>query len=131
MRRKTLYVISGNTKAPFLRGFLTQSLIDAGLNFEDAYDIANLMRDRFKSQKSITAKKLKQLVYEHLNANFGEEVAKRYLDDTFQVAIPDYTYTDIIDLLNALITDNKLSGESKMYALGIQRELNKLTKGNT
>jgi len=82
VKRRTLYIISGDTKVPFLRGFLTQSLIDAGLNFEDAYGIANLMRDKLKTLKNVTTKKLKQLVCEHLKANFGEEVAKRYLSPT-------------------------------------------------
>lgn len=79
MSRKTIYIISGDTKVPFLRGFLTQSLIESGLTFEDAYGIANLMHDKLRNQKSITTKKLKQLVYVHLKTNFGEQVAKRYI----------------------------------------------------
>lgn len=82
MKEKTIYVTSEETKVPFLRGFLTQSLIDAGLNFDEAYGVANQIRDKLKEQNSISKKKLKKIVAELLKQQFGEEVAQRYIYHT-------------------------------------------------
>jgi len=82
VKKKTLYVTSGKMKMPFLRGFLTQSLIEAGLNFEESYGIAIHIQDKLKEQKSIARKKLKKIVAELLKQKFGEEAAQRYIYHT-------------------------------------------------
>ncbi len=49
-----------NEEVPFLRGILIRSLLDAGLSFEDAYEMATTVRDELASTKSITSEELQQ-----------------------------------------------------------------------
>ena len=79
MAKKPIYVVLGETKIPFLRGILTQSLLDVGLNFKEAYAIANKTRNKLKDQTNITRKKIKKIVIELLRKEFGEEVALGYI----------------------------------------------------
>jgi 2-phosphoglycerate kinase len=43
-----------NTRVPFLRGILTRSLLDAGLAFEDAFELATQARDELSVKDEIT-----------------------------------------------------------------------------
>ena len=51
-----------DTKVPFLRGILTRSLQDAGLDFEEAYDLASDVRDSLSSQSRIGTNELRERV---------------------------------------------------------------------
>jgi len=51
------------TRIPFLRGILTRSLLDAGLEFEDAFELATGVRDRLSSQAEVTSDTIRDLVF--------------------------------------------------------------------
>jgi 2-phosphoglycerate kinase len=67
-----------DTKVPFLRGILTRSLQDAGLDFEEAYDLASDVRDSLSSQSSIGTKELRERVAARLREVHGDYLANRY-----------------------------------------------------
>ncbi len=43
-----------NTRVPFLRGILIRSLLDAGLSFEDALDLATVVREELSDKPEVT-----------------------------------------------------------------------------
>ncbi len=63
---------------PFLRGMLTRSLQEAGLSFEEAYELASSIRDELSNKAKITRQELRKLVKERLKNRYGEEAAARY-----------------------------------------------------
>jgi 2-phosphoglycerate kinase len=52
-----------NTRIPFLRGILTRSLLDAGLQFEDAFDLATRVRDEFSSETEVSSDAIRDSAY--------------------------------------------------------------------
>ncbi len=50
------------TRVPFLRGILTRSLLDAGLQFEDAFKVATTARDNLVTRNEISSNELRLLV---------------------------------------------------------------------
>ncbi|RPJ86938.1 MAG: hypothetical protein EHM18_03675, partial [Acidobacteria bacterium] len=62
MARDNLYVVDGARKVPFLRGMITHSLVERGLSFEDAYEVASTVRERIKQRKVIEKKDLTLLI---------------------------------------------------------------------
>jgi 2-phosphoglycerate kinase len=40
-------------QSPFLRGILVQSLVNAGLAFDDAYELAQIVRNEFQDNREI------------------------------------------------------------------------------
>ena len=65
------------TRVPFLRGILTRSLQEAGLEFEDAYGVASEVRDALRDEEEATTEQIRALVLPLLEP-FGAEVAARY-----------------------------------------------------
>ncbi len=85
-----LYVIdpAEESRVPYLRGILTRSLQGAGMPFEEAYKIANEVRERLWSDAEITlreneadisADELKRVVADHLAKVGADTVRERYL----------------------------------------------------
>lgn len=78
---KTLVIHSENqTKIPFLRGILIRNLLDAGLNFADAYELAGRIRDDLDEVEEIASDDLQQRVAERLRDSHGEELAVSFLN---------------------------------------------------
>ena len=50
------------TRVPFLRGILIRSLLDAGLEFEDAYRLASEVRDDLADLEDVTSDEIRQRV---------------------------------------------------------------------
>lgn len=75
-----LYVIDSDegTKIPFLRGILTRSLQDVGLDFEEAYDLASEIRDTLSEDSEIETWELRKLVADHLRGRHEKNTADRY-----------------------------------------------------
>ena len=88
MAKTTVYKAPSGDHTPFLRGILTQSLVNSGLPFEDAYDLAQEVRDDLKDTETITTDILKARVSQLLEKKFGSEQADRYEQKL--------TYSDII-----------------------------------
>ena len=84
----------GQTQAPFLRGILTRSLQNAGLAFEEAYQLATAVREALGDTALITTDELRAKVLEHLKDAYGAKVLGRYENQgvtaaTLQVEHPD------------------------------------------
>jgi len=58
-------------RTPYLRGILTQSLVNVGLSFDDAYEIAQMLKSELKEASEITSSQLKERVRELLKEKFG------------------------------------------------------------
>jgi len=68
-------------RAPFLRGILVRSLVKAGLAFEDAYELAQTIRDELQEGREITSNELKSKVAERLETRYGSQIRKVYDTD--------------------------------------------------
>jgi len=77
---KKLIVIRSSTdeKVPFLRGVLVQSLTDVGLPFEDAYAVAQGIREELERSEGITTPELRQLVAKDVEKRFGQPMREAY-----------------------------------------------------
>ncbi len=75
-----LFVIErdNDERNPFLRGVLVESLVRAGLSFQDAYVVAQDVRGALAEASEITAEALKQQVSAKVAERFGEALAKAY-----------------------------------------------------
>jgi 2-phosphoglycerate kinase len=58
---------------PFLRGMVTHSLLERGLRFEEAYEVAGAVRERLKNQKVIDKKELAVLIQSVIREKFGAD----------------------------------------------------------
>jgi 2-phosphoglycerate kinase len=65
-------------RSPFLRGILVQSLVNAGLGFDDAYDVAQTIRSTLEDEQEITSNRLRERVATLLEQRFGAERRQAY-----------------------------------------------------
>jgi 2-phosphoglycerate kinase len=65
-------------RTPFLRGILVQSLVNAGLSFDDAYNLAQAVRDELKDETEISSDALKQRVAGLIEEQFGAQQRLTY-----------------------------------------------------
>ncbi len=66
------------TRVPFLRGMLTKSLHQAGLEFVNAYNVASDIRDEFEDYGEVTAAELRERIVEILREDYPDAVLTRY-----------------------------------------------------
>lgn len=64
---------------PFLRGILTRSLQQAGLSFQQAYAVADEVREELGDERSVSKLELHRVVYKRLKNQFSAATADRYL----------------------------------------------------
>jgi 2-phosphoglycerate kinase len=64
-----------NTRVPFLRGILTRSLLEVGLKFEEAFELATEVRDDLSETQEITSEDLRERV-SLLLADRGDQEAQ-------------------------------------------------------
>ena len=65
-------------RSPFLRGILVQSLVNAGLAFDDAYELAQVVRNDLQERQEITSTELKGRVTELLGEQHSSQQRKLY-----------------------------------------------------
>jgi len=65
-------------RTPFLRGILVQSLVNAGLAFGDAYDLAQVVRNEFQDRGEIASTELRGRVAVLLEESYGSDKCKLY-----------------------------------------------------
>ena len=65
-------------RSPFLRGILVQSLVNAGLAFDDAYELAQVARNELQDRLEIASTELKGRVAELLEERHGSQKRKLY-----------------------------------------------------
>ena len=63
---------------PFLRGILVKSLADAGLSFDQAYDLAQTVRDKLDDDFEISYSELAELTADLLEEKHGSEMRANY-----------------------------------------------------
>jgi 2-phosphoglycerate kinase len=68
------------SRIPFLRGIMTRSLQDSGMEFEQAYEAASLIREKLGEKKEISSLMLREMVVKHLEKTVQHEVLERYSD---------------------------------------------------
>ncbi len=76
--KTTVFNKRENEEVPFLRGILIRSLLDTGLSFEGAYEMATTVRDELASTKSITSEELQQRVSVLLRKLVDKEALSQY-----------------------------------------------------
>ena len=69
---------SDGTHVPFLRGILTRSLHEAGLNFEDAYKLASAVRQELNEVDELSSTDLSELVLTHLEKSHSQDIVDAY-----------------------------------------------------
>jgi len=76
---KTLVIDSSErTRVPFLRGILTRSLQEAGLAFENAYRLADTVREELDTVPAVSTRELRARVAQHLAEQYGPAITERY-----------------------------------------------------
>ena len=65
-------------QSPFLRGVLVQSLVNAGLAFDEAYALAQAVRDELHDRREITSTALKGRVVGLLQERHGSKASQIY-----------------------------------------------------
>lgn len=95
---KTLVIDKDGARVPFLRGILTRSLQDAGLEFGKAYALASRVRDELDDESEISARDLRRRVCGLLEAEFDPALSEHYqavarppqvvVRDTSDVVVP-------------------------------------------
>jgi len=65
-------------QTPFLRGILTRSLQKSGLTFDQAHEIANVIRDEIEDRPLVTTLDLERLVIKHLKKAKAEHAVSLY-----------------------------------------------------
>ena len=65
-------------RAPFLRGILIQSLVTKGLSFDEAFELAQAIREDIKDTEEITSKELRARVVKRLEDRHGSEFVHAY-----------------------------------------------------
>ncbi len=74
-------------RTPFLRGILVQSLMNLGLSFDEAYQLAQKVREALRDTEEITSTDLKTKVAGLLEARFGSNRRVNY--EVRPAAVPD------------------------------------------
>ena len=67
-----------HTRVPFLRGILTRSLLEAGLPFEQAFDLASTVRDALAETAEVRSDELRRQVALLLEARGEQDVLEHY-----------------------------------------------------
>jgi 2-phosphoglycerate kinase len=65
-------------RSPFLRGILVQSLVNAGLVFDEAYALAQIIRNELSEREEITTEELKGRVAVLLEEHHGHDKRRAY-----------------------------------------------------
>jgi len=79
---KTIIKNSEGMKTPFLRGILTSSLLNAGVEFNTAYEMASKIRHQISEKQEITTSDLRDIIINQLKNIVEKEVIERFLSAT-------------------------------------------------
>ena len=76
-------ILEDNSKHPFMRGMLAHKLIQRGLSFDQAYQIAEDAKSFFHEQSEVTSESLMKSVDELIVSRYGESILKGLNRDLF------------------------------------------------
>jgi 2-phosphoglycerate kinase len=77
-------ILEDNSKHPFMRGMLAHKLIQRGLSFDQAYQIAEDAKSFFHEQSEITSESLMKSVDELIVSRYGYSILKGLNRDLFK-----------------------------------------------
>jgi 2-phosphoglycerate kinase len=78
MAKISVLKIGEDERSPFLRGILVQSLVNAGLPFAEAYELAQHVRNELQDEQEITSRRLREHVAGMLEARHGRALRNAY-----------------------------------------------------
>ncbi|MCP3867536.1 MAG: AAA family ATPase [Gammaproteobacteria bacterium] len=78
MAKITVKNENSGERIPFLRGVLVQSIVTAGLSFQDAYQIAQQIRSELNDKGEVTTTDLQASVSTLIRKRYSEDVAQNY-----------------------------------------------------
>ncbi|MDT8321639.1 MAG: hypothetical protein RQ826_14050, partial [Xanthomonadales bacterium] len=67
-----------HTRVPFLRGILTRSLLEAGLPFEQAFEVASTVRETLAETAEVSSDELRRQVAQLLEVRGEQDVLEHY-----------------------------------------------------
>ncbi len=73
---------SEGMKSPFLKGILTSSLLDAGIDFSLAYELASTIKQTINEKRQVSTSELRDIIISQLKDNADKEVLERFLSAT-------------------------------------------------
>lgn len=131
-----LFIIESDTgeKIPFLKGVLVESLVRAGLSFQDAYLIAQSIRSNLENDAELTTVALREQVSAEVRERFGKSVAKSYdLGSSRGRQIMVQTSTDELPFSVGILTRSlQACAIDRIEALETAKQVHEsLQKGNT
>ncbi len=131
-----LFIIESDTgeKIPFLKGVLVESLVRAGLSFQDAYLIAQSIRSNLENDAELTTLALREQVSAEVRERFGKSVAKSYdLGSSRGRQIMVQTSTDELPFSVGILTRSlQACAIDRIEALETAKQVHEsLQKGNT
>ncbi|MDA0746364.1 MAG: hypothetical protein O2954_07580 [bacterium] len=65
-------IVDNGKRIPFMRGMLTHYLLEQGFSFREAYQVADRIRNSLQKQKTVSARKMMDLVHDQVRELFGE-----------------------------------------------------------
>jgi 2-phosphoglycerate kinase len=74
-----IYIVSGRERIPFLRGMLTYHLLQKGMSFEEAYEIADTVRNMIHGQETIDESVLVSLIRRVVKERYGDRYGGDYI----------------------------------------------------
>ena len=127
MAKTVVINLPNGDRTPFLRGILVQSLMNVGLSFDAAYQLAQQVRDELRDTDEISSVDLKKKVAGLLEARFGRNRRMKYEarpadESAILVHTPTRSEPFSIGLLAhslescAIEPDIALDGARKVYA---------------
>lgn len=78
MAKVTVVNSDDGARVPFLRGILTRSLQEAGMRFDEAYELASNVRDAMADRDEITTAELRAEVIRRLKPFENSQITKSY-----------------------------------------------------
>ncbi|MBF0276378.1 MAG: hypothetical protein HQM13_01245 [SAR324 cluster bacterium] len=79
MSKFSLKVISRNDESwPFMRGMMTHSLVQHGMEFKKAYKVAQQVKNKLIKKESIPIEELRTVVENEIEKNFGHKDLQKY-----------------------------------------------------
>ncbi len=79
---KTIVKNSEGMQTPFLRGILTSSLMDAGVEFDLAYELASKIRQLINEKAQVSTAELRRIIIEQLEDNVEKDVIELFKSAT-------------------------------------------------
>lgn len=79
MSNDNIYILGDHERIPFLRGMLTYHLLQKGMTFEEAYEIADTVRGMIQGREMIDEHELVSLIRRVVRERYGDRYSGDYI----------------------------------------------------